>query len=72
MLFNFKIRATKKEKIIRMVIYLVLGVTAALTFAYCFFTVYVNSYNIMSEEPISLYLLIKNEFGIDWGFLRRF
>lgn len=59
--FNFKIRADEKERFRRLVIYSCTAVILMTVFTAGFITVYVNSYNIISAEPMEVFGFYKTD-----------
>lgn len=59
--FNFRIRSTKKERFRRILLYSVTAVVLTAVFIAGFITVYVNSYNIISAEPMEVFGFYRND-----------
>lgn len=53
--FNFKIQADEKERFRRLVMYSCTAVILMAVFTAGFIIVYVNSYNIISAEPMEVF-----------------
>ena len=59
--FNFRIQANKREHLRRLVMYSVTAVILTAAFAVGFIIVYVNSYNIISAEPMEVFGFYQND-----------
>ena len=59
--FNFRIHATKREHLRRLAMYSVTAVILTSAFAVGFIIVYVNSYNIISAEPMEVFGYYQND-----------
>ncbi len=53
--FNFRIRADEKEKLRRRILYSCTAVLLTAAFTIGFLIVYVNSYNMISPEPMEIF-----------------
>ena len=59
--FNFKIKADEGERFRRLVMYSVTTVILTIAFTVGFIIVYVNSYNIISAEPMEIFGFYRND-----------
>lgn len=59
--FNFKIQIDEKERFRRLVIYSCTAVILMAVFTVGFIIVYVNSYNIISSEPMDVFSFYQND-----------
>ncbi len=61
--FDFRIKISRKEKNRRQIIYAVSCIILSVTFLWGFLTVYVNCYNIMNAEPMTVLDFYRSEEG---------
>lgn len=63
--FNFSVTAAEGERFRRRVWYSVAALLLTLAFTAGFITVYVNTYNIIHDEPMEIFQIDDNENGIE-------
>ncbi len=70
--FNFHIVSTRKEKDRRIILYSITAVLLTAVFTAGFMVAYVNSYNIISPEPMEIFGFYRGADGIGFVFFGQF
>lgn len=69
--FCFKVTVSKKERLRRKIIYILAYILLCAAFLWGFVTVYVNCYNSMHAEPMTVCRFYTSEEGINVTLLGR-
>lgn len=70
--FNFNIVSGKKERDRRIMLYSLTAVLLTAAFAAGFIIVYVNSYNMISPEPMEIFSFYRGDGGMGFIFFGHF